>query len=263
MILHLGLPYWWSNIGGRPLDNDMMEIHKAYQVQPDMDSLGLERPEHRPPNWRPCFSGMVGLYNVIYFRSVRSHRSIGWRCENLVGGLEHIILFHVLGIIIPTDLHIFQRGGHTVRGKKQKGLCDGIPISVSTGYKKLGRCQAWHDLCPRRPSPSLPPMPGMAGGINNHATHLLGRPSHVGSPQATSLPVSLAYAATPGLAHPSWWPCSHLWTSIAYPWPTVRCQTTRQAKTDPVNREYQRRHCLQAAHPWLGTPATMHAPWGL
>ena len=110
MILHLGLPYWWSNIGGRPLDHDMMEIHKPHQVQPDMDSLGLERPEHRPPNWRPCFSGMVGLYNVIYFRSVRSHRSIGWRCENLVGGLEHVILFHVLGIIIPTDLHIFQRG---------------------------------------------------------------------------------------------------------------------------------------------------------
>ena len=27
----------------------------------------------------------------------------------LVGGLEHF-LFHVLGIIIPTDFHIFQRG---------------------------------------------------------------------------------------------------------------------------------------------------------
>ena len=29
---------------------------------------------------------------------------------NLVGGLEHFLFFHILGIIIPTDFHIFQRG---------------------------------------------------------------------------------------------------------------------------------------------------------
>ena len=28
----------------------------------------------------------------------------------LVGGLEHDFFFHILGIIIPTDFHIFQRG---------------------------------------------------------------------------------------------------------------------------------------------------------
>ena len=28
----------------------------------------------------------------------------------LVGGLEHFLFFHILGIIIPTDFHIFQRG---------------------------------------------------------------------------------------------------------------------------------------------------------
>ena len=27
----------------------------------------------------------------------------------LVGGLEHDLFFHILGIIIPTDFHIFQR----------------------------------------------------------------------------------------------------------------------------------------------------------
>ena len=52
-------------------------------------------------------------------------------------------------------------------GKKEKGLCDDIPISISTGYQKLGRRQAWHDICPRRSSPSIPPMSGMVGGINN------------------------------------------------------------------------------------------------
>ena len=28
----------------------------------------------------------------------------------LVGGLEHFLFFHILGIIIPTDFHVFQRG---------------------------------------------------------------------------------------------------------------------------------------------------------
>ena len=27
----------------------------------------------------------------------------------LVGGLEHSLFFHILGLIIPTDFHIFQR----------------------------------------------------------------------------------------------------------------------------------------------------------
>ena len=28
----------------------------------------------------------------------------------LVGGLEHFLFFHILGIVTPTDFHIFQRG---------------------------------------------------------------------------------------------------------------------------------------------------------
>ena len=31
----------------------------------------------------------------------------------LVGGLEHVLFFHILGIITPTDFHIFQRGRST------------------------------------------------------------------------------------------------------------------------------------------------------
>ena len=31
----------------------------------------------------------------------------------LVGGLKHSSFFHILGIIIPTDFHIFQRGWNT------------------------------------------------------------------------------------------------------------------------------------------------------
>ena len=29
------------------------------------------------------------------------------------GGLEHFLFSHILGIIIPIDVHIFQRGGPT------------------------------------------------------------------------------------------------------------------------------------------------------
>ena len=36
---------------------------------------------------------------------------------NLVGGLEHFLLFRILGIIISTDFHIFQRGMYTTNHK--------------------------------------------------------------------------------------------------------------------------------------------------
>jgi hypothetical protein len=30
--------------------------------------------------------------------------------HRLIGGLEHFLFFHTLGINIPTDFHIFQKG---------------------------------------------------------------------------------------------------------------------------------------------------------
>ena len=41
----------------------------------------------------------------------------------LVGGLEHFLFFHIMGIMIPIDFHIFQRGCFTTN---QNGLW-GIP----------------------------------------------------------------------------------------------------------------------------------------
>ena len=38
---------------------------------------------------------------------------VGLKIMTLVGGLEHFLFFHILGIIIPTDFHIFQRGRYT------------------------------------------------------------------------------------------------------------------------------------------------------
>ena len=39
----------------------------------------------------------------------RWNDSIWWSLK-LVGGLRHFLIFHILGIILPTDFHIFQRG---------------------------------------------------------------------------------------------------------------------------------------------------------
>ena len=38
-------------------------------------------------------------------------RNVGWSVlDDLVGGLEHVLFFHILGIRIQTDFHIFQMG---------------------------------------------------------------------------------------------------------------------------------------------------------
>ena len=37
--------------------------------------------------------------------------------QHLIGGLEHFLLFHILGRIIPIDFHIFQRGRYTTNQK--------------------------------------------------------------------------------------------------------------------------------------------------
>ena len=54
----------------------------------------------------------------------------------LVGGLEHFIFFQILGIIIPIDFHIFQRGRSTTNqiGKsheKQKKELKSVKIPAS------------------------------------------------------------------------------------------------------------------------------------
>ena len=66
-----------------------------------------KRPNRAVAAQHPCglmmSSGVIlGLiYNDIYIY----HSSHYY----LVGGLEHFLFFHILGIIIPTDFHIFQR----------------------------------------------------------------------------------------------------------------------------------------------------------
>ena len=37
----------------------------------------------------------------------------GYYTSYLVGGWEHFLFFHILGIVIKIDFHIFQRGSYT------------------------------------------------------------------------------------------------------------------------------------------------------
>ena len=47
------------------------------------------------------------------FEDGKFHSKETYDLHCLVGGLEHFLFLHLLGIIIPIDVHIFQRGGPT------------------------------------------------------------------------------------------------------------------------------------------------------
>ena len=80
----------------------------------------------------------------------------------LVGGLEHVLFSHILGIIIPTDFHIFQRGWNDQPENdtlgcqlKIRGLCP-MPAALhgrrqaEPRRRQLQRC---HQCCRERPGP--------------------------------------------------------------------------------------------------------------
>ena len=59
---------------------------------------------------RTNFRAPPGKGKVIYVISIPDEEFFLYNVRWLVGGLEHFLLFHRLGIVIPTDFHIFQRG---------------------------------------------------------------------------------------------------------------------------------------------------------
>ena len=65
-----------------------------------------------------------------------------WRCQLshseftidiLIGGLEHFLFFHILGIMIQTDFHIFQRGRSTTNQYLLMSV-DWILSGIEKGY---------------------------------------------------------------------------------------------------------------------------------
>ena len=72
-----------------------------------------------PDAWRICLEDDRPQHAASTLN--RNNLETNETCENrrdgskyiLVGGLEHVLFSHILGIIIPIDFHIFQRGGPT------------------------------------------------------------------------------------------------------------------------------------------------------
>ena len=68
---------------------------------------------------------------------------VNWLSHILVGGLEHVLFFHMLGIIIPTDFHIFQRGRYTTNqymfGFGNLMLIDSSIVETTNQYLKPTR----------------------------------------------------------------------------------------------------------------------------
>ena len=86
---------------------------------------------HKPtdnPQTLICLRGHPG-----HPPAVSIFRSIAANGHNLVGGLEHVLLSHILGIIIPIDFHIFQRGGPTTNGHNVGVMwCSPVPKPMSS-----------------------------------------------------------------------------------------------------------------------------------
>ena len=86
-------------------------------------------------------------------------------CETyLVGGLEHVLFFHILGIVIPTDNLIFFRGVGQPPTSKDLKLFDARPVVTISGFIQTGTrsITSWrvrHCECSRsdRPKKSFNP----------------------------------------------------------------------------------------------------------
>ena len=65
--------------------------------------------------WCLVMDGLLGVAGIIdsYCGSFPHSLLSTSKFSILVGGLDHFLFFHILGIIIPTDFHIFQMGSYT------------------------------------------------------------------------------------------------------------------------------------------------------
>ena len=60
----------------------------------------------------------------------------------LIGGLEHFLFFHILGIIIPTDFHIFQRGRYTTNQLKVLAIAGASNFQHRGTMELSGTCRS-------------------------------------------------------------------------------------------------------------------------
>ena len=79
-----------------------------------------------PADWNRVLWLKVGLnYHELPILSSFDDRYMNW----LVGGLEHVLFFHIVGIIAPTEFHILQRGRSTTNQIITSSFGATIPMS--------------------------------------------------------------------------------------------------------------------------------------
>ena len=80
---------------------------------------------------------MIYDYNSLYTKYPLYHHHIPLH-THLVGGLEYVLFSHILGIIIPTDFHIFQRGANhqpDIIYRVQDHATGGLALILTFTYK--------------------------------------------------------------------------------------------------------------------------------
>ena len=86
--------------------------------------------------WILDCDGLVGARECPKTQSTVFFFTLVWM---LVGGLEHFLFFHILGIIIPTDFHIFQL--------KPPVIHDGNSVLSQPGqWHEVKSCYRWAQL---------------------------------------------------------------------------------------------------------------------
>ena len=57
---------------------------------------------------------MAGLlFHILRMSASQRLKKCHYCHDLLIGGMEHLLFFHILRRIVPTDFHIFQRGRYT------------------------------------------------------------------------------------------------------------------------------------------------------
>ena len=104
--------WWFPEIGAQIIHfSGIVSINQPFWIPPFM-----ENPIYM---FGTCWFGLGSLIYADFFKWLAITSSLSMnlkiRVSNiwLVGGLEHFLFSHILGIIIPIDVHIFQRGGPT------------------------------------------------------------------------------------------------------------------------------------------------------
>ena len=99
--------------GISPWSNHSVQIRQYVRCQEGYNVHGVVAWQILAAAGEQQFSLCTNIITLAHGRRCSLSRKRKIEGIPLVGGLEHFLFSHILGIIIPIDFHIFQRGGPT------------------------------------------------------------------------------------------------------------------------------------------------------